>query len=416
MDNSTINKQMTLAFLLPNLYGGGTERVVTTISEELSKRKLKIFIFTLEKGKQYDLASNVKHIVLSNLDIKKHGIFKRILYFPIQLFNFIKLLKSNKITIVISFLERANFINCISKIFIKHKVICNTRMNLTEGYLKGANPIAKLIILNGIKLLKKYYDILICNSQGVKEDLVSNFKLSPKIIKVIHNPCDIKKIRELSKKNLEAKYENLFLNPVIINVASLIKPKGQWHLIRAFKLVKEKIEDSKLILIGDGENKNLLNNLINDYKLNNDVFLLGFKENPFAFMSRSKIFVLSSLWEGFPNALLEAMACGLPVISFDCKSGPREILSQNPDINKEINDIEYAEYGVLVPVPDGKFYGFDTSLLYQEKLLATSIIKLLENKELYKKYAALSSERIKDFELNKIANKYFEMIRTISNK
>src|SRR5699024_1749281 len=109
-----------------------------------------------------------------------------------------------------------------------------------------------------------------------------------------------------------------------------------------------------LIILGEGYLFEYLNELVKQFELENDVFFLGYQENPFKYIARADIYVLPSLHEGFPNALCEAMACGKPVVSTDCPSGPREILFQNPDINMTLPEqITRADYGILTPQLEG---------------------------------------------------------------
>ncbi len=403
---------MKVAFLIANLYGGGTERVIISLAKKFTELGNNVSIITLEKGKDYEINEKIELLILSNYEDKKNGVLKKVFYFTIQLINFVKFMRNNNIKIVLSFLERSNLVNVLSRLFIRHTAICNTRINLSEGYSKDNGLLKNIIFSKIIKITGKLSCLIICNSEGIKSDLIKNFKLHPGKIKVINNPCDLKTIAEMRSKKIDSKLNDIFLKgPVIINIGRLEKQKSQWFLVRAFHLIKAKVSNIKLIILGTGPEKDNLVNIIRKMNLEDHVYMLGFQKNPYSFLARSKVFVLSSLWEGFPNVILEAMACGLPVVSFDCKSGPREILSPGTDINQRLENIEYARYGILVPVPDGKFYGKNIPLLTQEKLLATAIIKLLEDKELYERYSKMSLERVKDFELDKIANEYFELIK-----
>lgn len=139
--------------------------------------------------------------------------------------------------------------------------------------------------------------------------------------------------------------------------------------------------------MGEGEDRGRLEYLIKELKLENDVSLLGFVENPYAYMQRSDVFVLSSRWEGFGNVLVEAMACGCPVVSTNCPSGPAEILGN-------------GEYGILVPVED------------VEKM-AKSIIKILTNKELREELSNKALKRAKEFHVEKAVEKYLQIFSEV---
>jgi glycosyltransferase involved in cell wall biosynthesis len=125
----------------------------------------------------------------------------------------------------------------------------------------------------------------------------------------------------------------------IIAVGRLTYVKGFDILLKAFKIVNNKIPNTYLTILGDGELKLELENQAKTLNINNNISFVGFENNPYPYFFYSDTYVLSSRWEGFPNTLLEALACNAKVVATDCKSGPREILKDN-------------KYGILVPTED----------------------------------------------------------------
>jgi glycosyltransferase involved in cell wall biosynthesis len=258
-------------------------------------------------------------------------------------------------------------------------------------------------------------------SHGVKQSL-TNLGLEEEKIKVIYNPYPIDEIRELAKESLEA-HEQIFKHPVLITVGRLTKPKGQWYLLRVFKALKEKHKDLKLVILGEGELKNYLVKLSEELGLKTyvwdrdalsesfDVYFLGFQKNPFKFIARSKLFVFSSLWEGFPNALVEAMACSVCVVSSDCRSGPREILAPNTDFNYQTQKPEFVEYGILMPVFDVKYKNAKEPFEEKEMMWVGIIDKLLEDESLRKNYSEKAKQRAEDFRIEKIVQEWKEILR-----
>jgi len=153
--------------------------------------------------------------------------------------------------------------------------------------------------------------------------------------------------------------------------------------------------------------ENYLKNHAIELNLKKDIHFLGFQKNPFKFISKSKIFVLSSFHEGFPNALAEAMACGIPVLSTDCLSGPREILAPDEFHKQEIvYGLNKDRYGVLLPVCDGKRYSSDYPLSKEELTMAESIITVLNDEEMRKYFSKQSLSRIKDFEIKNLISEW----------
>ena len=332
------------------------------------------------------------------------------LYYPKQIYNLVKYLKKYNIRIVLSFLERANFLNIFINNFYQHRIITNTRTTLSKNYGEHFNTLKRMMSHTMFKYYLPKSDLILCNSKGIKYDLEKSFHINPEEIKVIYNSYDIDKIKTLSIEPLEPEYEGIFDSPVIINVGRLTTPKGQWHLIRSFKKVKEKAKSAKLVILGDGGYETRLKQLVQDMALMNDVHFLGFQKNPYKFLSKATIFVLSSIWEGFPNVIAEAMICGTPVISSDCRSGPREILAPDTDVSTETDTIEYAKYGILVPTPDGKFTNYDTPLTIEEAIMADAITAMLSDNHLRADYASRLSSRVMDFDQDKIIKEYLDTV------
>lgn len=169
--------------------------------------------------------------------------------------------------------------------------------------------------------------------------------------------------------------------------------------------LRKYIPDIQLVILGQGVYYNKLEKLVQSLNLKECVHLMGAKSNPYKYMYNADIFVLTSLYEGFPNVLVEAMSVGLPIVSVDCKSGPRELL--NDDVNITIkNNYFLADYGILTP----DFLEDNCSEFIKEKFLKEAIIKLLKNKKLYCRYRELSINRSKEFTSAKMMNYYKKYI------
>src|SRR4030043_546601 len=376
-----------IAFFINNMAGGGAERVVSVLLKNLSRKNREFFLIVLEDKFYYQIPNDVKIIRLKA-----------------RFFGFLKLkkiIKENKIDLVFSFLGRSNYTNILAKLFgSNHRIYINERINPSKMHL-GINPKA---ILNRflIRRLYKKADLIFTNSLGTKNSLNKDFGVDSNRIKVIYNPIDIEKIQNLCHNSLEPEYQEIFENPVIINIGRLTKQKGQEYLIRAFKNIITcrtrrgptsdhdprsdlgSAESAKLGILGEGELEKDLRDLAKKLGLENDIFFFGWQKNPFKFLSRAKVFVLSSLWEGLPNTLIEALACGCPAISTDCPSGPNEI-------------IETDRSGILLPVKD-------------ERALAQAIIKILSNPSFSQELIKNGKKRAEDFSVKNIINQYERII------
>ena len=263
--------------------------------------------------------------------------------------------------------------------------------------------------------MKKLYskaDVVVPVTDEIRDDIIDTYSLNPNKVHTIYNPYDINSINTEKNIVIENDEHLSFMKTgrCIISVGRMTHQKGFWHLIKAFKIVHDKHPDTKLVIVGRNELGDKVQNLISDLKLEDKILLTGNQKNPFAYVQQSKIYVLSSLYEGFPNALVEAMACGKPVVAANCKSGPKEILSENYKEYTSVSNVELCEFGVLVPEMSQEENWNADDLELCEKTLAEGIITMLESDELQKKYSVKSIERASEFSYDVCKTKYQNII------
>lgn len=190
------------------------------------------------------------------------------------------------------------------------------------------------------RLIKRFYpwaNGIVVVSQGVGDDLAQLTNISREHITVIYNPSVVRaEVQEKAQDPVDHPWFKPDQPPVLLAVGRLQPQKDYPTLIRAFAQVRQ-TRPARLLILGEGKERPMLEALIKELGLEQDVSLPGFAMNPYAYMARASLFVLSSRWEGLPTVLIEALCCGTPVVSTDCPSGPREILRD-------------GQYGQLVPV------------------------------------------------------------------
>jgi glycosyltransferase involved in cell wall biosynthesis len=306
-----------------------------------------------------------------------------------------KIKKQLKPDFSLSFGPEANAMNVLSNFGLKTKTILS--IHITEGtYFKNYPFLFKWFHKFVMRFVYRLANKIVTVSQGVAQDLIENFGVKREKITVIYNFQDLEEINRASLEDL-GEFRNLFLkNKVVISVGRLTPQKGFHYLIEGFKKVVEKHPETILVILGEGELKEELEKLIENLNLEKKVFLLGFQKNPFKFLKNSSIFVLSSMQEGLPMVLIEAMACGLPVIATDCPGGNKEIL--DPEYNLKVENMRLAKYGILIPPKNSKE-------------ISKAISLLLENENLRKEYSKRSLERARDFSVEKIVPKWLEILK-----
>lgn len=402
---------MALKLLINSLFRGGAEKQFAALAAQLPAGA--VLLLENEVAQPCDLS---RTLALSSHTAATSPVLKT-LFIPLYARRLAGL--AGPEDTVLSFMERANIVNVLAAARSGHKaVICErTRPSGEFSGLRGAlmRP-----------LIKRYYRrarLVVANSEGVKNDLSGNFSVPPEKIRVIYNGYDAAAIAALAKAPLEPAWAGVFERPVLVTSGRLTPAKGQWHLLRIFREVKRTFPEAALVLIGDGELKGYLETLSGRLGLKTfsgagapppdaDVYFPGFRENPYNFTAAARLFVFTSLWEGFPNALVEALACGAPVVSADCDSGPREILAPGTSAARRAAAPENARYGVLMPALSGRRLPAEAAPEPEELAWTEGIVKLLGDGPALAGYARAGTGRAAEFSLDRAAALWKELLTT----
>ncbi len=382
-----------VAFLAHNMGGGGAERFVSHLLEGL-KDELDIHLILFDDTIEYDLPEG-QIVTFIEKGFKERGNLASIARLPLAALRLKKYCKANRIELVFSFLHRPNFTACIAKIAgLKIPLIMNectyTPLWFNEGGLRG--KIAKRLV----SWLYPKADIILPVSEGIRKALVQHYGVKTRY-QITTNIIN----RDEVKRKMAEPVDNLsFDRFTFINVASFSPMKGHRLMVEAFSRLNRK--DVQLIFVGKGLKFDEVRDLVHLMGLEKDILFLGFQHNPFKYMGRSDCFLFASEFEGQGTVMMEAMACGLPVISTDCETGPRDLLAPGTESNRigELK-VEKGRYGVLVPVGDAQ-------------ALSDSMREMLEDGELRDLYRGRAFEQIKDREkpvvIGKIRSIIFELL------
>jgi len=325
----------SIIFILPNLEGGGAERVILNIINNLPNNKYEIHLAIInDSGKYFDAIP--EHALVHVLNVKK----VRYSFLGVN-----KLITKVKPDIVFTTLMHVNIALIFNKIFKKRYKLIIREANYLSLAFNQLNFFKRAVFNCIVKIFYPYSDCIVAQCEEMKNDLINNYRISPNIIKVIHNPIDVDYIKRMSMVGSNP-FDSSKVN--LLAVGRLTHQKGFDNLIRSLNVIKIQIPNVHLTILGEGPDYEFLLNLVNSLELNSFVTFLGFQKNPFVFYKYCDIYVLSSRYEGFPNTLLEALACGCKVVSTDCKSGPKEILANgNYGTLVKVDDVESLADGIV---------------------------------------------------------------------
>ncbi|HDR7272782.1 TPA: glycosyltransferase [Bacillus paranthracis] len=349
-----------VAVIVPSLNGGGAEKVMVNIIRNLDRSKFDICLILIKKeGPYLKLVPSDVRLVDLNSDRVRYSLTK-----------LVKALNNFGPDVILSTLGHLN----LALLAIRPLLKGNPKIIVREANTPSRSITTKKRLFSYLyKCLYPKADLIVAQCKDMKEDIIELFNIDEKKIRHIYNPLDIKKIKENMNKNNP--YDKNVVN--ILSVGRLTPQKGFDNLISAFKIVTERIPKAHLTILGEGELKDQLQAQAEELNISERLTIVDFVDNPYPYYYFAETYVLSSRWEGFPNTLLEAIACGTKVVATNCKSGPREILEEN-------------KYGILVEE--------ENPVLLAEAIIDST---LGSNR---------TQNRAEDFSINKIIHEYEEIL------
>jgi glycosyltransferase involved in cell wall biosynthesis len=259
--------------------------------------------------------------------------------------------------------------------------------NNTGAMIDSESPTGLLRALQdlAVRIAYRRADRVVAISDGVGAALAHRFGVDPKRVSTIYNAVDVATVRVRAAEETP----RLPPQPFIVAAGRLVHQKGFDLLIRAFaaRLAERQLS---LVIVGEGPERSALEALARAHGVEHRVHLPGFVENPWSYFARAAAFVCSSRWEGFGNVIIEAMACGVPVVATDCDFGPREI-------------VRHGDSGLLV--------GAATV-----EALGDAIVSVLDDRQLASRLAEGAGRRARDFDVAHMARAYEQMFRELSDQ
>ncbi|SHE67950.1 Glycosyltransferase involved in cell wall bisynthesis [Desulfofundulus australicus DSM 11792] len=316
-----------LALFLPSLRGGGAERVMVNLARGFAERGLDVDLVLAKAEGPYlsEVPAGVRVVDL--------GASRVLLALP----GLVRYLRQEKPAAMLSTLNHANIIALWAKRLagVPTRVVVREANTVSLCSANASSLRGRLMPF----LMRRFYpwaDAVVAVSKGVTEDLIRTVGLPAEKVRVIYNPVVTEELFKKAEEPVDHPWFAPGEPPVILGVGRLTEQKDFATLIRAFALVRKE-RRARLVILGEGEKRPELEALVQELGQMQHVDMPGFVGNPFKYMRRAAVFVLSSRWEGLPNVLIQALALGTPVVSTDCPSGPYEILAG-------------GRYGKLVPV------------------------------------------------------------------
>lgn len=369
-----------LLFVLPSLGGGGAERASVDLLRGIDRQRFDITLALFARSGRF----------LQELpdDILLYDLRGRQSYDVRLIWRLAGVLRRERPDVIFSVLRYTNLITLLA---------CRLSGTRAGVVVNEQNPPSAEFALFGGGRVKAWFlrrlypgaDQVTAISTGIARELVSTYDLPPDKVQVIPNPVDLLRVKTLAAARVEHPWFSAQAGlPVLVAAGRLHPQKGFAHLLRAFSAVR-RVLPCKLVILGEGPLRAELEGLVASLGLADDVALPGFQENPYNYIAHADVFVLSSLFEGFGNVLVDALALGVPVISTRCPVGPEDIIADGVT-------------GVFVPPAD-------------EGALAQAILRVLQDGELRRELSANGPLRAADFAIERIVPQYEALFERLSS-
>jgi glycosyltransferase involved in cell wall biosynthesis len=324
--------RVRIGFVLTELIGGGAERSMISIIDALDRERFDPALVLFGTRQDHEPPRDVPMHVLSQRGLIGPGRFLS------RIVELAALIRRERFDLVVSFLIGPNVVSIAAARLAGVPVVIGERsapsavLSRQNRHLRAAGVWKALV-----RFAYPRASVIVANTEGAKAELTSVLGIPSERLAVLPNPVDLDRIAGLAAEPLDDTIR-WPVGPVLVHVGRFTYAKDHDTLLRAFAILRAE-RAVTLVLVGDGEDEGRVRRLCAELGLTDDVVFTGFTRNPYKYLARGTLSVLTSRFEGLPNVLIESMAVGVPIVSTACPYGPIEVLGDN-------------EYGVLVPLGD----------------------------------------------------------------
>jgi glycosyltransferase involved in cell wall biosynthesis len=315
----TSTRRRKICFVLPSLHGGGAERAAVNILNGLDPARWDRSMYLFSREGPYLNALDGSIALASGSHASRTG----------RWLDLRRFFRATRPELVVSFLSYFSVLSAARSARIGARVVFNqqTPMSafLTDADYKWRRPWHRRSFEIVTRLGYRFADLVVTTSKGVADDLIARFGVPPERIRVVHNPVDLVAVVRATEEPIDPVYDALWIHPVVVAAGRLAHAKNYPLLIDAMAALRKRVP-ARLFILGQGELDAELRRQIERSGLGDAVVLCGFQQNPWKYIARADVFAMTSRYEGFGNVLVEAMACGVPVVATS-SPGTREIVS-----------------------------------------------------------------------------------------